>query len=153
MPDLPQLPIVDRCPDLDCLVPIGTRHLPECHVAICISTGEQRILHADDRHAFGGLPRNPHGGLDLAALDAIDTLTLDVHICGQDVWTGRRHGTVEAAAAGLFVRKADVEGSLSGWIPCEPGAPGAVPDLDRVVRDGRWNPIRQVWELEAANDV
>lgn len=160
MPDLPQLAILDHCPDEDCRVPIGTSHLADCRVAICVSTGQQRILHADDHHVFGELPRNPHGGLDLAALDSMDSLLVDVaggsvHVCGEDVWTGRRHGTVEAAAYGLFVRWAtdaereatDDGPAVSGWIPCEPGEPGAVPDLDRVVREGRWNPIRQVWEL------
>lgn len=131
MPDLPQLALIQQCPDSDCRAQIGQKHQPGCLVAICVTTGQQRILHGE----------NPPPPADLP-IDA------DVHICGTDVWTGRPHGTDEAAEHGLYVRPAAAADSpLTGWIPCQPGEAGAVPDLDRVVRAGRWNPIRQMFEL------
>lgn len=130
MHQLPRLPVADRCPDEDCQVPIGARHQPDCGVAICVSTGHQRRLHDL------GAPR--------PAIDLGDGI-VDVHICGEDRWAGIPRGAVEAAAAGLFVYP-DTD---SRWTPCEPGTPGAVPDLTRVTQTGTWNPIRQIWALPA----
>ncbi len=137
MPHLPKLAsaeITDQCPD--CKVRIGEQHLADCLVAICIISGQQRALHGElpDLPVPAGLP-----------------VDLDVHTCGSDVWTGRLHGVVEAVAYGLWVRPATADESAltEGWVPCEAGEPGAVPDLDRLARTGRWNPIRQVWELAA----
>lgn len=130
MPNLPQLARVDRCPD--CTVGIGVKHRIDCLVALCVMTGQARVLHAIDQPP-------PPAGLPF---------DLDVHTCGEAVWTGYPAGAVEAAAYGLFVRPADpADAPFVGWIPCEPGEPGAVPDLDRLVRSAQWNPIRQVFEL------
>lgn len=141
MPNLPTLALVDRCPEPDCQARIGEKHLIDCHTAICVMTGQQRILHAAD----------PPPPVTIAAWCAgVVPVDLDVHICGEDVWTGRPHGAVEAAANGLFVRPATTDDApQTGWLPCQPGEPGAAPDLNRLVRTGTWNPIRQVWELPA----
>jgi len=134
MPDLPKLNPVDSCPDSHCEAPIGRKHTMDCLVAVCVTTGQQRILHAGD-------PPPLTAGLHVE---------VDAHICGDDVWAGWPHGAVEAAAYGLFVRHTtDADAGLTGWIPCDPGEPGAVPDLDRLARSGTWNPIRQVWEMPA----
>jgi hypothetical protein len=130
MPDLPRLPAASRCPDQDCNVPIGTEHQPGCGVAVCVSTGHQRRLHLDGC-------RRPL--VDLGTL-------VDVHLCGDTVWTGQMPGAVEAAAAGLFVYRDEPDGP---WIPCDPATPGAVPDLTRVMNTGTWDPIRQRWHLPA----
>lgn len=131
MPDLPQLPLVDRCPD--CKVPVGSRHTAGCLTAVCLATGQQRVLHDGETFVAG---------------HQVDD---DGHHCGEDAWTGRAHGTIEAVAHGLFVRPAtEADDPLTGWIPCDPGAPGAHPDLLRVARDGRWNPVRRVWEMPEA---
>jgi len=136
MPDLPQLAIADQCPDPGCEVPIGTKHRIDCLTAVCLATGQQRITHADDWHVAGHPIGNDDG-----------------HDCGEDLWTGRARGTAEAAAHGLFVRQAtDADAPLTGWIPCQPGDPGAQPDLHRVARAGRWNPVRHVWEMPEAAD-
>ncbi len=114
-----------NCPDPDCRAPLGAKHLVECDTAICVTTGQQRILH--DEHL--PLP--------------------DDHICGQDVWTGHRHGVREAYEHNLFVRAATADDHpLTGWIPCGPG-PDAVADLHRVASTGRWNPDRQRWDIPA----
>lgn len=124
MPD--QAALSTNCPDPDCGVPIGAPHVIDCTTAVCVMTGEQRILHTD----------NP---------PASDLPGVDVHVCGDTPWSGRLPGADEAAAHHLFVQPAPPP--MSGWLPCPPGTPGAVPDLDRLVRTGRWNPIRQTWEL------
>ncbi len=134
MTDLPRLTAATTCPDEDCRVPIGRKHTRECSVAICIMTGCQRVLHS----------AAPPGRL-------IPAPGFDEHVCGEDVWSGYPHGAVEAAAAGLFVReRRPGDPGRRRWIPCEPSHPDATPDLDRVIRAGYWNPVRQVWEIPTA---
>ncbi len=135
MPDRPKLAsaeIIDQCPD--CKVLIGEQHTADCLVAVCVTTGHQRALHADlpDLPVPAGLPAD-----------------LDIHTCGFDIWTGRIPGVVEAVAHGLWARPATADESAltEGWVPCGPDEPGAVPDLDRLARTGQWNPIRKRWEL------
>lgn len=133
MPDLPKLARVDRCPD--CTAELGAKHQPDCQIAICVTTGHQRLMHAIH-------PPPPTPGLPI---------DIDFHTCGEQVWTGYPTGAVEAAAYGLFVRLAALaDAPIVGWIPCEPGDPAAVPDLDRLVRTAQWNPIRQTFELPEA---
>ncbi len=138
MPSLPQLAPAANCPDRDCGVPIGTKHRPDCQIAICVSTGHQRLIH--------------HHGERRPPVDLGEAL-VDVHVCGEDVWAGYPHGAVEAAAAGLFVRPATPDAPRTRWVPCTPGYPGAVPDLARVVKTGTWNPVRQVWEIPEASNA
>lgn len=149
MPDLPRLPTADSCPA--CPAGIGERHDPDCRVAICVSTGHQRLLHHDqvlppicvDIH-----PGQPIvGGAPLCHLGCGIPVWRHsgVHICGEDVWTGVLPGAAEAVAAGLFVYR-DADGP---WTPCPAGTPGAVPDLARVVQLGTWDPIQQRWDLPA----
>lgn len=149
MPDLPRLPIADRCPDRDCQVPIGVKHQPGCGVAICVSTGHQRRLHHDDQLVppvcIDIYPDRPvTGGAPLCHLGCGIPVWRHarLHICGEDVWTGLPHGAIEAAAAGLFVRR---EHDTGPWIACTPGIPGAVPDLTRAMQTGTWDPIQQRW--------
>lgn len=156
MPDTPRLPLIPTCPDLLCAVPIGTKHGRECLTAICITTGQQRALHQDDPDAaitgcFDIHPGTPvTGGAVLCEKGCGIPVWRHgaAHLCGQDVWTGWPHGAIEAAEYGLFVREATTaDQPLTGWIPCQPTDPGAVPDLDRLVRSGTWNSVRQVFVL------
>ncbi len=125
MPDLPRLAKTTECPDPNCKATLGTRHTPDCSKALCLETGAQRKLH-------------------LEAASHLD------HDCGQQAWTGYPPGAVEAAAHDLFVRLATpADQPHSGWIPCEPGTPGAVPDLDRVMRIGQWDRDRQRFHIPA----
>lgn len=134
MPDLPQL--ADVCPDTDCRAPIGTKHRKGCTVAICLSTGVQRALHENDDTLL------PTPGL---------TIDVDVHICGDDRWGGWPRGTVEAIEHGMFVQPAAAAHSAGtpGWVRCEAGDPGAVPDIARVLNTGVWDPVRQTWKVAA----
>lgn len=130
MPDLPLLAPTADCPDQDCPATIGQRHGTECSIAICLDSGIQRKL------------------------CTVDTAADRTHGCGEQRWTGYPPGSVEAAAHGLWVRPATADDQPhTGWIPCEPGEPDAVPDLDRVMRAGQWNRARQVWELPESSEV
>lgn len=129
MPELPEL--ADTCPDHDCKAPIGRKHGMDCSIAICLSTGHQRLLHqnGDTLPAMPGLP-----------------IDVDVHICGDDVWSGWPRGTVEAIELGMYVQPALIDHSpgTPGWVRCEAGDPGAVPDIARILA-GTWDPIAQTW--------
>lgn len=138
MPDLPRLPmipIIDYCPDAECRAAIGMPHEAGCTVAICLSNGQQRVIH-EDADILPPTPGQPEG--------------VTLHMCGTDLWAGVPRGTLEAITHELWVRPAgltDPDGS--GWVPCEAEDPAAVPDIARVVASGIWNPITQQWELGA----
>lgn len=137
MLDLPQLAVTEDCPG--CPAQIGQKHHRTCGVAICVTTGVQRLLHIGVKPDQPMLPPPPF---------ILDGVPVDAHVCGDDVWTGHRHGAAEAAAAGLFVRERQPgEPDAPRWIPCRPGTPGAQPDVDRVTRTGTWDPITQRWEI------
>jgi len=122
MPHLPILAAAERCPDSDCNAEIGQPHTRDCTRVLCMSDGVQRILHLADP---------PAGD----------------HDCGLAVWIGYPNGAVEAVAAGWFVRPGSAGEHGARWVPCEPGDLAAVPDLDAVLRAGRWNAGRQIFEL------
>lgn len=61
------------------------------------------------------------------------------HDCGEDVWTGQWPGEAEAVEMGLWCCWGPP------WIECEPGHPGARPDLNRVAIVGRWDRDRKRW--------
>ncbi|MER5608318.1 hypothetical protein AB0F93_03680 [Micromonospora tulbaghiae] len=127
MPQLPALAPTSNCPSLACRAPVGQPHTEECETAVCLPTGEQRILHRGDRLA-----------------DLLD------HDCGQDTWTGQHYGIAECQEYGWYVRRAtssDPDGAA--WVPCEPNHPNAVPDLDRLARHGVWHPADRRWYRRA----
>jgi hypothetical protein len=122
VPDLPILTAAQLCSDQDCRVPIGVHHDRDCSIALCLATGVQRILHLVDP---------PAGD----------------HDCGTAAWTGFPAGAIEAVAQGWFVRP-DADGpDTARWVPCGQDDPGAVPDLDAVLRAGRWNRDRRIFDL------
>ncbi len=122
MPKPTILAAVERCPDPECNVKLGEQHRRDCTQTLCLTDGIQRILH---------LTEPPSGD----------------HDCGQAVWIGYPNGAIEAVAQGWFVRPAAAGPDGAGWVPCGQDEPGAVPDLDAVLRAGRWNRARQIFEL------
>ena len=133
MPGPPTLPLSDKCPDSDCNVSIGERHRSRCIIAICVMTGQQRLIH----DSIGATEDTDPGAA--------------FHTCGKDVWVGYPHGALTAATHGLFARPSQQPGDPSlSWIPCSPDHPDARPDIPRLVSSGRWDPIAQVFELTPA---
>ena len=65
------------------------------------------------------------------------------HDCGVDVWTGTWPGEAECAEFGWWVQDRCAEGL--GFVPCAAGAPGAVPDLNRLRWDAVWDPDVRRW--------
>lgn len=107
----------------DCGALPGQAHEDECDVARCLATGRQRLM-CDGPAA--------HPGRD----------------CGHDVWTGRWPGEAECEEFGWWVQNHIAEGL--GWVPCAPDAPGAQPDVNRLVREAEWDPDACRWRLKAS---
>ena len=58
------------------------------------------------------------------------------------VWTGLHPGVVECREFGWFaVRSAD------GWTSADPGTPGAIEDLNRLISQALWNPAALRYDL------
>ncbi|SBW21076.1 hypothetical protein FDG2_1891 [Candidatus Protofrankia californiensis] len=107
-----------HCPD--CSVAVGAAHHDDCDWAVCLATGGQRLMCAGAEVDHDG-------------------------DCGRDVWTGRPSGAAECVEFGWWVQDRGDEGL--GFVPCAPDAPGATPDLDRLLRDAVWDPAAGRWQL------
>jgi hypothetical protein len=55
-------------------------------------------------------------------------------------WGGLTQGVAECLEFGWFCRW---NSKARAWLPCEPTARGAEPDLDRLRIQARWNPHRR----------
>ena len=115
----------------DCGAVPGTAHLDGCDTARCLSTGHQRLSCPE----FGW--SDPPAGVPGPA-----------HDCGQDVWTGQWPGSADAARLGWWCRPTNE--SFARFERCGPKDPGAMPDLNRLAIDGRWNPELGQWEARNA---
>lgn len=122
----PMLEQVPACPD--CAAGIGEAHDDGCDVAVCLTTGEQRIqcdgyegrlVEADDGHLT-----YINQGVE--------------HDCGQQTWTGYWPGKLECVEFGWWCQDRTSEGL--GFVHCAPDAPGARPDLNRLGLDTVWDP-------------
>jgi hypothetical protein len=122
-----------RC--TDCQAGPGEEHGDGCDVARCLAYGTQRLQCGDGKRlVVYGL--HPWGS------PIVDYVT-DGHDCGRDVWTGRWPGEAECEEYGLwavFVPDGD-----PSWQPVPAGTPGAVPDLNRLLSQGRWDAGRRSW--------
>lgn len=63
------------------------------------------------------------------------------HDCGADVWTGTWPGDAECREFGWFA----LFSADDGWERCSADEPGAMPDLNRLVCEARWDPAAQRW--------
>lgn len=62
------------------------------------------------------------------------------HDHGTDQWGGEFPGKVEAREFGWYARLGS-----SGWTPCTADAPGAQPDLNRLMTEARWDALTRRW--------
>lgn len=124
----------------DCGVMPGTAHEPGCDVARCMWTGVQAIqcelgMIAEVCRALRSAER-----VDLAdALAWYHSLDDLAHDCGEDIWIGVWPGKQDAADLGWFAYFGPP------WIRCSRDYPGASPDLNRLVSEGRWDRDRKRW--------
>jgi hypothetical protein len=57
-------------------------------------------------------------------------------------WTGEWPGDADAIALGWYARMVP---GVTGWYPCGKDDPGAMPDLTRLMTEGRWDADRGRW--------
>lgn len=112
----------------DCTARVGQKHERGCDAARCLWTGFQRLACS----AFGH------------AVDYVNGVPVAVkveegHDCGHDVWTGWWPGKLEAAALGLWCRETPPR------TPCDPDLPDAIPDVNRLLTECRWDRDRRQW--------
>jgi RNA polymerase subunit RPABC4/transcription elongation factor Spt4 len=118
----------EHCPD--CGTSISKPHDAACDVARCLWTGSQRL-------ACEAMHRVLNPG--------------DSHDCGHDTWTGVWPGFVEAIEFGWWTywdgpdheRGWDYRGQ--GWVRCRPDHPEAIPDLNRLITEARWDRAEGRW--------
>lgn len=118
----------------DCAAQPGEPHGDGCDVARCMAYGTQRI------QCGPGSRLVPHVGL-YGGIEV--TMVFDGHDCGKDVWSGEWPGVAECREWGwwaCFVPYGD-----PSWRPCSPAHPGAVPDLNRLVTEARWDRSAKRW--------
>ena len=117
----------------DCGAIPGYPHDEGCDTARCLRTGMQR-LQCGVRPVFAlgeyltHEEYDPHPGED----------------CGQDIWTGIWPGEEDCIRLGWFARF--IPGATPCWVPCSRDAPEAVPDLNRLVTQARWDRERLCWD-------
>jgi hypothetical protein len=63
--------------------------------------------------------------------------------CGGDIWSGIRPGRAECEEFGWWVQDRCSEGL--GFVPCAPGAPGAIPALNRLAVECDWDRDAKRW--------
>lgn len=56
------------------------------------------------------------------------------------------HAGGSSASAGLFLIIAG-----RGWVPCDPDAPGAQPDINWLYAEAEWEPIAGRWKPKVKN--
>ena len=120
----------------DCGASPGEPHGDDCDTAICVRTGQQRIL-CGVRPVFRGAELidmegySPHPDED----------------CGRDIWTGHWPGEMDAIRLGWYARF--VPNGNPSWVRCGKDDEGARPDLNRLAIDGQWNRDLLRWEERA----
>lgn len=111
----------DKC---NCGARVGEKHKKDCDVAVCLATGIQRLM-------CDGRASHPGEG------------------CGHDVWTGKWPGVQECEDYGWYAIWVDPEpGQQFGrFEACPKDHPGGRPDLNRLMRECRWDRAGQRWVI------
>lgn len=114
----------------DCGVEPGQMHLDGCDVQRCPRCGHQAIG-CDCIYEVNGVdPDDLEDGPTEAMYARWDAEWGRRY----QPWTGEWPGDAEAREFGWYCRMTD-----RGWVRCSPDAPGAVPDLNRLATEARWD--------------
>lgn len=133
-------PMTDLKACSDCAVQPDEEHTGGCDVARCMAYGTQRVqCQPGARMVVRGF--YPWGS-------PIVDWEPDGHDCGRDVWSGRWPGEAECEEFGWFAYF--VPNGNPSWRPCPAGTPGAVPDLNRLQLEARWDALAGRWVRDAA---
>lgn len=125
----------------DCGARPGEAHGGGCDTAVCVHTGQQRIQCGIGVPEFTGpvltgwRDYDPHPGED----------------CGQDIWTGHWPGELDAIRLGWWCYFAP--GQDPSWVRCGPDHPQALPDLNRLAIDGKWDKDLRRWETRVGHEI
>jgi hypothetical protein len=136
-----------------CSAAVGDPHRRGCGYAVCRHTGRRQC---DGEH--GQTTDITEAAYDLATawpagtfpdpsvieplLDALRVAVSDADCRTEDsTWTGYHAGTEDCIRLGLWAV------FDAGWRPVPAGTPGAEPDLNRLLIEGRWDVEAQRWEL------
>jgi hypothetical protein len=116
-------PPEDPIPCSSCDAPPGSYHTPGCDVERCPDCGLQ---HISCSHA-GTAREHPR----LA-------------------WTGKWPGATECEEFGWYAVM-NLHGP--GWVSCEPGTPGSIPDINRLYKEAKWDPKQARFVLKPPQGV
>ena len=100
-----------------CDAPPGSYHTPGCDVERCPDCGRQHISCSHAGKARKH-PRLP--------------------------WTGAWPGAIECAEFGWY---ATMNSNGPGWVACDPGTPGSIPDINRLYKEAKWDPEKKRFTL------
>jgi hypothetical protein len=112
------------CPS--CVAEIGELHADLCDIAWCAAVGLQRYGQCDTAHGCRTDPRR-------------DCRT---------AWSGLHPGFAECRELGWYARL-----TPHGWESCDPGTPGAIEDLNRLMTRCTWDEQQQRYVAPGADPV
>lgn len=130
----------------DCGALPGERHAAGCDIEPCALCGGQRIscgcvyevngmrvseLERKHPKIFENGPTPEMEEKYWSAVEAVG---------GPIPWTGLWPGVAECREFGWYARR---NPNGPGYVPCDPREPGAIPDLNRLLREARWDPHRR----------
>lgn len=131
------------CPN--CGVKPGQRHASGCDVAKCPRCGLQ-LLGCDCIYLISNIEP---ATLDITHPDVYNNGPTDAMIFRWEMewghreqpWTGEWPGVAECREYGWYAYL--VPGR--GWVPCPADHPEAMPDLNRLIMEGRWDADKGRW--------
>ena len=124
--------------DCSCGARPGEVHRDTCGVARCMWTGQQ-LIQCDGSFADIARQLRKDGHDDMAERLAYHLSFSEDHDCGHDVWTGLWPGVAECEEYGFWCVGPP-------WQPCAKDTLGATHDLNRLVRECKWNRETKRWE-------
>jgi hypothetical protein len=125
-------------PCQDCGATPGTEHGDGCDTARCLAYGTQRL------QCMPGARMVVRGVFHWGGVDV--DWEQDGHDCGRDLWTGRWPGVAECEEFDWWA--VFVPNGNPSWRPVPAGTPAAVPDLNRLVTEAKWDAQQVRWVID-----